>query len=182
MGKHGTLARPDHLRVCGADLGLPEAYKRLDGSSPRVRSRRAVGHSQRAAVGIISACAEQTHGDFLPRVAKRDHLRVCGADIECPESRLGWWGSSPRVRSRHGNVIVDTTGDGIISVCAEQTSHCSTSARFRRDHLRVCGADLRLHRASKLDEGSSPRVRSRPFPPLHDRAVVGIISACAEQT
>ena len=51
-----------------------------------------------------------------------------------------------------------------------------------RDHLRVCGADVRQRAFDHLGQGSPPRVRSR----RHDRGPVsgrsGITSACAEQT
>ena len=91
-------------------------------------------------------------------------------------------GSSPRVRSRHdldghGHVPV-----GIISACAEQTSLLKHATRFLRDHLRVCGADLRGLIGVPTADGSSPRVRSRPEVDAQLVHEEGIISACAEQT
>ena len=70
----------DHLRVCGADVVVPLADEKMEGSPPRVRSRRSWCVFLWVAGRITSACAEQTPS--LERIAKiaRDHLRVCGAD------------------------------------------------------------------------------------------------------
>ena len=73
-------------------------------------------------VGIISACAEQTAiMDRVPHLM-RDHLRVCGADSSEIAARLGFTGSSPRVRSRHGRQLQGRKPLRIISACAEQTT------------------------------------------------------------
>ena len=50
------------------------------------------------------------------------------------------------------------------------------------DHLRVCGADYGCQTIRNSLTGSSPRVRSRPSRQRHRTPVLGIISACAEQT
>ena len=107
---------------------------------------------------------------------------MCGADAfpHVRPQRIA--GSPPRVRSRPRRGANGLYGIGITSACAEQTSHCSTSALFNRDHLRVCGAD-----PCDLDEGqhlsgSPPRVRSRRPGHLSHATRAGITSACAEQT
>ena len=51
-----------------------------------------------------------------------------------------------------------------------------------RDHLRVCGADRGHIGVANENQGSSPRVRSRRVSITVDLLVIGIISACAEQT
>ena len=71
---------------------------------------------------------------------------------------------------------------GITSACAEQTRPRSNSLRTRKDHLRVCGADDAQEAKAKTEEGSPPRVRSRPMVAARDRRRQGITSACAEQT
>ena len=50
------------------------------------------------------------------------------------------------------------------------------------DHLRVCGAVLAPATGRSAGWGSSPRVRSGPFPPFRKRLSAGIISACAERS
>ena len=57
----------DHLRVCGADSARCPARHAITGSSPRVRSRHPDLGQSYAHVGIISACAEQTHWDDTRR-------------------------------------------------------------------------------------------------------------------
>ena len=84
--------------------------------------------------------------------------------------------SRPR---RRGRLVA---GHGIISACAEQTRRWRSDVTCRRDHLRVCGADRRVDEERKPVRGSSPRVRSRPRIPLSPKRLMGIISACAEQT
>ena len=61
MGHWRNRAR-DHLRVCGADATLSTTNFLSVGSPPRVRSRLACAESLVFAVGITSACAEQTTG------------------------------------------------------------------------------------------------------------------------
>ncbi len=50
------------------------------------------------------------------------------------------------------------------------------------DHLRVCGADLKMHRPEAAVWGSSPRVRSGRSRVRRSRVRARIISACAERT
>ena len=131
----------DHLRVCGADEFRRTKETERTGSSPRVRSRLPPSQTSRPSMGIISACAEQTHHQAPASKSHRDHLRVCGADIIGVLERHPDEGSSPRVRSRlrippgiHGEL-------GIISACAEQTPPATALRLPAADHLRVCGAD-----------------------------------------
>ncbi len=107
---------------------------------------------------------------------------MCGADVHrsapIPYSR----GSSPRVRSRLVACDCPVGVDGIISACAEQTGRVRLPGWRRWDHLRVCGADEVTDDDHESDSGSSPRVRSRRQIEGVPAAVLGIISACAEQT
>ena len=90
----------DHLRVCGADLGMRPSESAYSGSSPRVRSRPAESIQKFTKGGIISACAEQTCCSASRSLMLRDHLRVCGADPVGMAAKDYKPGSSPRVRSR----------------------------------------------------------------------------------
>ena len=133
-------------------------------------------------IGIISACAEQTgrHGGGRPR--RRDHLRVCGADVAAETHIFAPGGSSPRVRSRPESTAGNEPLPGIISACAEQTMFSCACCRVFSDHLRVCGADAGMSPAVRRRSGSSPRVRSRHLVLGAPGQPRGIISACAEQT
>ena len=151
----------DHLRVCGADLARRCASYYGYGSPPRVRSRRIHGRTQRLARGITSACAEQTNPVAFRANGGRDHLRVCGADLDSARICLTIRGSPPRVRSRL--VRPPFRGDdlGITSACAEQTPGLPERSTTCWDHLRVCGADQIPQSVTQSPGGSPPRVRSR---------------------
>ena len=107
--------------MCGADKALRSTAGRMQGSSPRVRSRHLGFYKVHLAAGIISACAEQTSSSDSARRSVGDHLRVCGADALDWESADNPQGSSPRVRSRLRSRRLPARGQGIISACAEQT-------------------------------------------------------------
>ena len=107
--------------MCGADAVWRLFGFRVAGSPPRVRSRPGEPSGGIPAVGITSACAEQTIGAECDAVVSGDHLRVCGADLIVLTVLVGWVGSPPRVRSR---LEADAGGPlrlGITSACAEQT-------------------------------------------------------------
>ena len=168
--------------MCGADWGLAYAGMSVTGSSPRVRSGPEDASPRGGGVGIISACAERTSRRRSPRRCGRDHLRVCGADVDASSSCGLLQGSSPRVRSGQRVHRRHLRRRGIISACAERTVVVPLALLVRRDHLRVCGADGVKAAAGLFKSGSSPRVRSGPACLARRRASLGIISACAERT
>ena len=151
----------DHLRVCGADgrhwVGTPAAR----GSPPRVRSRRVCVAQSRKRGGITSACAEQTARACGNAPTSGDHLRVCGADATAVDNCVPGDGSPPRVRSRLPDPTKISRSCRITSACAEQTPRPQACNVWKRDHLRVCGADGIEKRMGRRDRGSPPRVRSR---------------------
>ena len=114
----------DHLRMCGADKGFLGKLSGEQGSPPRVRSRHLNRPLFSPIVGITSACAEQTTMRWRAPLPARDHLRVCGADIDLVIGVFGALGSPPRVRSRHLGKRLRSGCHGITSACAEQTLHC----------------------------------------------------------
>ena len=171
--------------MCGADILALDNLDPSSGSPPRVRSRLQLGGEHVAAQRITSACAEQTETHNRARFHVWDHLRVCGADRSRANVLGDEEGSPPRVRSRrHPQSVCQHIG-GITSACAEQTSMRRSVHSMRRDHLRVCGADLPVHRVNGVELGSPPRVRSRPVIAIiqfRANGNRGITSACAEQT
>ena len=172
----------DHLRVCGADLGVAGDWSRAMGSPPRVRSRRTGEFERLRILGITSACAEQTRPCSRADRPCRDRLRVCGADLDAVDAVAGYEGSPPRVRSRRLASSLSSPCSGITSACAEQTGAPMTAKTTARDHLRVCGADGALAPASHGDAGSPPRVQSRQHRGATHPRPQRITSACAEQT
>ena len=168
--------------MCGADTARNRVSQAWKGSPPRVRSRHEPGRARQLAIGITSACAEQTvPGSCVSRIC-RDHLRVCGADGTMSVTQAARHGSPPRVRSRHGLEVQSHADGGITSACAEQTHPSQYSPNVMRDHLRVCGADRSFSFTDVDRLGSPPRVRSRRLPCGLMHLCRGITSACAEQT
>ena len=155
-------SRPDHLRVCGADVSWNRAFWHRMGSPPRVRSRPDVSRGDDMTMGITSACAEQTPPSHANCSATADHLRVCGADGIMNRIKSCQTGSPPRVRSRRRIIPAPPRPRGITSACAEQTIRCALSRIGGTDHLHVCGADAVEGRVDDSRRGSPPRVRSRP--------------------
>ena len=112
----------------------------------------------------------------------RDHLRVCGADGLPLEVCRNGEGSPPRVRSRRCFLLAGAVVLGITSACAEQTPVRCPCPPASWDHLRVCGADKMAKIIPVSNEGSPPRVRSRPERQRWNDHQDRITSACAEQT
>ena len=182
MSPSMALPRPDHPRVCGADLhDLGERHAQR-GSSPRVRGRHAGHGGEQFVERIIPACAGQTRTRPPISNSHADHPRVCGADPTGSRRESRAFGSSPRVRGRRQKIHLRGQTHRIIPACAGQTSDVCTTAPSNTDHPRVCGADAPVALKCSIHSGSSPRVRGRPaFAPLGN-GVARIIPACAGQT
>ena len=168
--------------MCGADGLFFFSVIQEEGSPPRVRSRPPIRPSPAYGHGITSACAEQTLSHQSLTALHGDHLRVCGADRPAGPEPAQPAGSPPRVRSRLGECHALRRPRGITSACAEQTMIHSWGCWPVRDHLRVCGADPASATSRQPDGGSPPRVRSRRVSLPNTATVIGITSACAEQT
>lgn len=139
-GSHALGSR-DHLRVCGAVMGVMVLTTLALGLSPRVRSGLSTLVNSSESRRIISACAEQTPCAAGGACTSQDHLRVCGADHTSRVRTTVVVGSPPRVRSRQWCALLPGRLPGITSACAEQTTTPHAGKSDTRDHLRVCGAD-----------------------------------------
>ena len=107
---------------------------------------------------------------------------MCGADDVYEEVSVSRWGSPPRVRSRRERLRAYGRLERITSACAEQTTASTIRMWINGDHLRVCGADHGKIHATIRRRGSPPRVRSRLGVTTGVVGMIGITSACAEQT
>ena len=135
-----------------------------------------------AAVGIIPACAGNTHASVPRRPPTRDHPRVCGEHRRVHMEGLPGGGSSPRVRGTHLDQTLSLNLGGIIPACAGNTTRGESEDCTTRDHPRVCGEHKPRRRQPTARPGSSPRVRGTRA--LAEVAVdeQGIIPACAGNT
>ena len=70
------------------------------GSSPRVRGKPAVGHTQDADTRLIPARAGKTLGALQHGRLRRAHPRACGENEIARAEDVNGNGSSPRVRGK----------------------------------------------------------------------------------
>ena len=93
-------ARPAHPRACGENLVPSYRSQHREGSSPRVRGKRASRPSAPDPKGLIPARAGKT-GALDPRPAPpRAHPRACGENSARAPAGSAHAGSSPRVRGK----------------------------------------------------------------------------------
>ena len=111
----------DHPRVCGEHADNSAMTVNSEGSSPRVRGTRFGASAVIKHVGIIPACAGNTHNNAVVVVRARDHPRVCGEHPARLPARRGPPGSSPRVRGTLGCAAFAEGCGGIIPACAGNT-------------------------------------------------------------
>ena len=180
-GKVRWVARA-HPRGCGADLSRVARVSGRPGSSPRVRGRRVATSDQVALRGLIPAGAGQTSSQTLPASDIRAHPRGCGADPVCVRPGAVGDGSSPRVRGRLLQRVVDEAEDGLIPAGAGQTPPPTPRPSTCAAHPRGCGADAGELVTDTLNQGSSPRVRGRRVPQSMPFSCSWLIPAGAGQT
>ncbi len=114
--------------------------------------------------------------------ARRDHPRVCGEHLKMHRPEAAVWGSSPRVRGTRNRTELPVAARRIIPACAGNTRPHYQHARPVRDHPRVCGEHFTGLTTGFQTLGSSPRVRGTPIVLDKQRAITGIIPACAGNT
>ena len=152
----------DHPRVCGEHCELLRTRAAGPGSSPRVRGTQHVVYRHHSLVGIIPACAGNTHLHAFIEDYCRDHPRVCGEHGDSRVIKRRGMGSSPRVRGTREFPVRIIAHNGIIPACAGNTASSCTSRTMRRDHPRVCGEHAASMILAAFALGSSPRVRGTP--------------------
>ena len=72
-------------------------------------------------MGLIPACAGKTSPVELELVGKPAHPRVCGENLLFHDKPGGVWGSSPRVRGKHGHPGYREACQRLIPACAGKT-------------------------------------------------------------
>ena len=107
---------------------------------------------------------------------------MCGEHASIRAQHVVHLGSSPRVRGTPRLLPVHEPVLGIIPACAGNTPFAPASARWGRDHPRVCGEHFEYSTVTYRVEGSSPRVRGTHGHERDLRIGGGIIPACAGNT
>ena len=174
--------RRDHPRVCGEHAVQILAARIEWGSSPRMRGTRRDYRRDSCCRGIIPAYAGNTSSMPSRAQPHRDHPRVCGEHLFGVLAFLFQQGSSPRMRGTPGRCRLRARSTGIIPAYAGNTSFFQRPSSKRRDHPRVCGEHLKMHRPEAAVWGSSPRMRGTPFTIMLSVVGLGIIPAYAGNT
>ena len=181
---HGRLLRrwPDHPRACGANETCHPCGVLERGSSPRMRGKHRLHVQVVRRVRIIPAHAGQTYQEEQSRLHPPDHPRACGANpaMMCKVMRVT--GSSPRMRGKHVDYVINKANQRIIPAHAGQTYRLAQQMQTDKDHPRACGANLAALVFPALALGSSPRMRGKPPPNRMKFFPLRIIPAHAGQT
>ena len=181
-GYSATISIPVHPRVCGEHSKAFLKNFANVGSSPRVRgthrfSCHGVYHQR-----FIPACAGNT---FLTHMGWRQatvHPRVCGEHLRPRPSVCSPTGSSPRVRGTPEINIRQNDLRRFIPACAGNTRGEALAELKIAVHPRVCGEHNIMQLASRLIDGSSPRVRGTQAHYQAQRIINRFIPACAGNT
>ena len=113
---------PVHPRVCGERLHIDIVFKRVGGSSPRVRGTLFHHFCCLCIDRFIPACAGNAQASCSHISLQSVHPRVCG---ERPGPSLNLApgnGSSPRVRGTHNDPVISCVLYRFIPACAGNAS------------------------------------------------------------
>ena len=152
------------------------------GSSPRVRGKRpGRGRAERRS-RLIPACAGKTAQSTWMPAPRWAHPRVCGENAGYSERHVRRWGSSPRVRGKRGDILLNHANHGLIPACAGKTDSALLWESPSRAHPRVCGENGIRGLSEDTTIGSSPRVRGKRFRTIRRQPARRLIPACAGKT
>ena len=171
-----------HPRVCGENQKWSVVRVARLGSSPRVRGKRGRSAMPVSTGRLIPACAGKTARTATTRARQRAHPRVCGENSIQIQEMSDMFGSSPRVRGKHGFRDCAVDAARLIPACAGKTWTRPAGPRPRPAHPRVCGENLRGRSGGLLEAGSSPRVRGKRPAAGGGPREPGLIPACAGKT
>ena len=133
----------DHPRVCGEKWWCPTAWKRLEGSPPRMRGKVLKNAEQVQRYRITPAYAGKSSRNETCWHRPWDHPRVCGE--KCPPGKFFFMtvGSPPRVRGKVEGLFLAFFCWRITPAYAGKRPFSAASLMKRRDHPRVCGEKLK---------------------------------------
>ena len=151
----------EHPRVCGENLkcGSPRANPK--GTSPRMRGKRGAGGMGAGPFRNIPAYAGKTPDRRHPRHWIAEHPRVCG------ENPYGFYparyagGTSPRMRGKRGNLLIQPVHNRNIPAYAGKTPASWPAKHTPAEHPRVCGENLKCGSPRANPKGTSPRMRGK---------------------
>ena len=152
------------------------------GSSPRVRGKRSPQPMPLMDNRLIPACAGKTLGIHSRASSRTAHPRVCGENPREAQWLEAQQGSSPRVRGKLYRQSNESVNRGLIPACAGKTGVLLLQFLHEGAHPRVCGENKLRDLARCHEQGSSPRVRGKPYQRMELACCLRLIPACAGKT
>ena len=184
-----TPAHPIDHRRCRAHprsrgenaraLNVPETSV---GSSPLTRGKLEGVHADLPDVGLIPAHAGKTVASARSPSVPSAHPRSHGENMGVVAKGASVAGSSPLTRGKRGAVWLAPNPDRLIPAHAGKTRGALSRFLAQRAHPRSRGENLPQRRNARLDAGSSPLTRGKPFPHVGERSGGRLIPAHAGKT
>jgi len=154
-----VMSHTVHPRVCGERMYPMGRINGCYGSSPRVRGTPGLDVADFLVGRFIPACAGNAGWTTPALTHSSVHPRVCGERAHHLFMLSTAIGSSPRVRGTLSNARGDMPGFRFIPACAGNALARFAAQSEQSVHPRVCGERRIDPGVTKLDNGSSPRVR-----------------------
>ena len=153
-----------HPRVGGENRMGRRPSRRIVGSSPRGRGKRADVLFRLHELGLIPAWAGKTSNFLLGLHQDPAHPRVGGENVEHCDARVIRAGSSPRGRGKRPTRTPVRTRLGLIPAWAGKTYLAGTNISVITAHPRVGGENRSAYLQAGRRSGSSPRGRGKRPP------------------
>ena len=171
-----------HPRACGENSTNHPRPRSSRGSSPRVRGKRLVEFFGRDLARLIPARAGKTKTSPQPGPGGTAHPRACGENRRSCTRRPPEPGSSPRVRGKQRWRFRQCQHSRLIPARAGKMAAAAACSPARSAHPRACGENFSSPNVVVFGDGSSPRVRGKPGPPVRNGSIEGLIPARAGKT
>ena len=176
------VAIQDHPRGCGENDSTALKAEADAGSPPRMRGKQICSCVSPPEYRITPADAGKT----LPRPTSSatfwDHPRGCGENSMLSFPIFSASGSPPRMRGKLSCRKTYTLSRGITPADAGKTGFTELTGDGAKDHPRGCGENSRRLTVSRLNSGSPPRMRGKPFVVCAGCTTLGITPADAGKT
>ena len=155
----GGFAPGEPPRVCGGtppEISCPAA---VSGTSPRVRGNQVASSASAAGRRNLPACAGEPRRAWDVARQNEEPPRVCGGTASARPVSCASQGTSPRVRGNRDIFCAQHRRSRNLPACAGEPRRIPAARSARREPPRVCGGTLYPELASRIERGTSPRVR-----------------------
>ena len=129
----------DHPRMCGEKPANSPGGEPELGSPPHVRGKAFFVLTTKRHKRITPACAGKRALSSSPRVALKDHPRMCGEKRRSSLRFIAKPGSPPHVRGKVRRLLPCRRRPGITPACAGKSGTRTCLPWWRKDHPRMCG-------------------------------------------